>query len=106
MKPDSLKTILNRIIRERGQISYGEFVEICLQEGHKISNGERRLRKSESPSVEPIMAKSKRNTPYIAGYKWVGEVKHETVTHTGLEGFSFIYKVDPKHAVTSFNPPL
>ena len=46
-------------------------VRICLEEGFKISNGERRLRKSESPNIEPVMKKSKRGTEYIGGYKYI-----------------------------------
>jgi hypothetical protein len=72
-KPDSLWTLLNKIIRERGQISYGELCQIVAEEGFKAETATRRLRKSESPNVGHIIAKSKRNTDYIAGYKWVGE---------------------------------
>ena len=61
---------MNENIKSRGQISYGDMVQICMELGYKISNGERRLRKSESPNVEEIMGKSKRGTQYIVGYRW------------------------------------
>jgi len=67
---DSLWNQLNENVQSRGHLSYGEMVQICMELGYKISNGERRLRKSESPNVEEIMGKSKRGTPYIVGYRW------------------------------------
>jgi hypothetical protein len=66
----SLHKTLNNLIRERGYVSYEEIVRITLEEGYKPSNAERRLRQSESPLVIPVMAKSRRGTDYIKGYKW------------------------------------
>jgi len=71
----SLKSILNNLIRERGEVSYGEIVQISLEEGYKVSNAERRLRKSESPSIDPIMGTGKRGNRYIKAYKWVGQTR-------------------------------
>ena len=66
----SLRQTLNNLIRDKGYVPYEEIVRVTLEEGYKISNSERRLRKSESPQVKPIMKLSKRNTEYIGGYKW------------------------------------
>lgn len=71
----SLRLILNKEIERRGYLSSEDMTGICLREGYKASNGERRLRKSESPNVETIMKKSKRGTEYIAGYTWRGTEK-------------------------------
>ena len=76
----SLKNILHEQIQELGYISYEEMVRICLEEGFKISNGERRLRKSESPNIEPVMKKSKRGTEYIGGYKYIYPYTPTTTT--------------------------
>lgn len=65
----SLKELLNQKIRELGYLSAEQVYKICLEEGYKLSNAERRLRASESPDIEPVMAKSKRGTNYISGYK-------------------------------------
>ena len=67
----SLKQILNEAVRVNGYLSYEAFVKICLEEGYKISNGERRLRASESPNIKPIMKTSKRGTSYIAEYEYI-----------------------------------
>lgn len=64
----SLKAILNKTIQERGYISYDEMVAICRAENKKPSNGERRLRKSDSPMIEAVMSE---NGKYIKGYKVV-----------------------------------
>lgn len=114
-KPDSLWTLLNNYIRERGQISYGELCQKVAEEGYKVETATRRLRKSESPSVEAIRAISKRSTKYISGYKWVGEpvkapatIKEfydekykEALNPTPL----FVYTVDKKHAISEFRDP-
>lgn len=71
----SLKTELNQIIKERTYVPYEEIVRYCMEYGAKISQAERRLRKSDSPNVVPEMAKSRRNTDYIKGYWWK-EVGH------------------------------
>jgi hypothetical protein len=64
----SLRSTLNALIKEKGYLSYEEIVRITLEEGYKPSNAERRLRHSESPDIEPVMAVSKRGTSYIKGY--------------------------------------
>lgn len=104
-KPDSLWTLLNQTIRERGQISYGDLCQIVAEEGYKVETATRRLRKSESPNVEAIRAISKRNTEYIAGYKWVGtqEKKEEVIPPS--PNSLFTYKIDPKHATTVYRDP-
>lgn len=113
-KPDSLWTLLNNYIKERGQITYGELCQKVAEEGYKVETAARRLRKSESPNVEAIRANSKRNTEYISGYKWVGErVKSpanlkEFYDEKYGEAFNpplFIYKVDPKHAISELRDP-
>ena len=68
----SLHKKLNDWIKEKGQVTYGEFVEYVSYEGYKISTGERELRKSKSPSIKPIMGMSRRNTEYIKGYRYIG----------------------------------
>jgi hypothetical protein len=74
-KENSLWTLVQNFIRERGQISYGEMCQFVAEEGYKISTAERRLRKSESPQINRIHAKSKRNTDYICAYEWYSPVK-------------------------------
>lgn len=63
----SLKVLLNKIIQEKGYLSYDEMVQICRSQNRKPSNGERRLRKSDSPSVEPVFTEK----GAIKGYKWI-----------------------------------
>lgn len=74
-KENSLWTLLQNFIRERGRITYGEMCQFVAEEGYKISTAERRLRKSESPQINRIHAKSKRNTDYICAYEWYSPVK-------------------------------
>lgn len=69
-KEPSLRAKLIRLIMEKGYLSYGEFAEFVTQEGYKVSSGERRLRKSESPNIETDERKSRRGTMYIAGYSY------------------------------------
>ena len=71
----SLRSELNNLIQERVYLPYEEMVRFCIEAGYKVSNAERRLRHSESPNIAPEMAKSKRGTDYIRGYRWknVGE---------------------------------
>jgi len=66
----SLKDNLLKLIKERGQISYGAMCQFTVEEGYKIGTAERRLRElvHEQPIV-PITAISKRNTEYISGWK-------------------------------------
>lgn len=73
----SLKDHLIKILSEKGNLTYGEVAQICVEEGYKVSTGERRLRKSESPFVEPIEAKSRRGTSYIKAYQWKPPLKVE-----------------------------
>ncbi len=105
-KEDSLWTLLNNYIKERGQITYGELCQKVAEEGYKVETATRRLRKSESPSVEAIRAISKRSTEYISGYKWIGEpVVHEAVHSTAPKGTLFVYKVDPKYVISELRDP-
>lgn len=71
MKETSLIFILNKEIRESGYISYQRMVQICQENGRKPSNGERRLRRSESPTVEAVMNEK----GAITGYKYKPEFK-------------------------------
>jgi hypothetical protein len=66
----SLKEKLHTLIKERGYLSYEDFVGVCLREGYRTSTGERRMRDlcNEFP-IEPVMKKSKRNTSYVAGWE-------------------------------------
>ena len=66
----SLQVILNNLIQNKGYVPYEEVVRVTLEEGYKVSNAERRLRRSESPKVKPIMKTSKRGTRYIGAYEW------------------------------------
>lgn len=96
-KEDSLWTILNNYIKERGQITYGELCQKVAEEGYKVETATRRLRKSESPNVEAIRANSKRNTEYISGYKWIGEPetpKEEKAPATIKEIYDERHKVE------------
>lgn len=91
----SLKNKLQLLIRERGEISYGDMAQFVVEEGYKISTAERRLRglmadKNEqgewqTPEIFPIMKKSKRNTDYIAGYRYGKplELKKPAFVHEG-----------------------
>ncbi len=49
----SLKIILNKYIESKNGlvVSLQEIEAICKREGRKVSNGERRLRASESPKI-------------------------------------------------------
>ncbi len=68
----SLKEILHNRLRERGYLSYGEVMQLSVEEGYKGETATRRLR--EMPDIEPVMAKSKRGTNYIAGYRLLSSV--------------------------------
>lgn len=68
----------NRLIRD-GYLSYGQVAQIAVEEGFKVSTAERRLRKSDSPSVRAEEAISRRGTKYISGYHHVKqEIKEES----------------------------
>ena len=66
----SLKDSLLQLLKSRGQLSYSEMVNVCLEDGMKISNGERRMRElcNEEP-IAPVMKKSKRGGEYIGGWE-------------------------------------
>lgn len=66
----SLKDQLYDRLLVKGYLSYGEVAQIAVEEGYKVSTAERRLRKSESPYVEPEKKISRRGSQYTAGYKW------------------------------------
>lgn len=75
---NSLKEQLNFLIRVRGEVSYNEIKVMCengkFGKYYRIETADRRLRKSESPNVEPIMEKG-----YIIAWKYIGEpIKMET----------------------------
>jgi len=53
--------------------SEGGVAQVCVEEGYKVSTGERRLRKSDSPNVLSVKAISKRGTPYTKGYRFAPE---------------------------------
>jgi len=57
---------------------YGEIAQLTAEAGYKCSTAERRLRHSESPDILPVMGTSKKGTPYIKAYKWVGTVESPT----------------------------
>lgn len=69
MSRKGLKYLLNKKIEQAGYLSIDEVNEIANKTGYKISNAERRLRKSESPSVDAVFNEKNK---YIIGYKWVG----------------------------------
>lgn len=64
----SLKVQLNQIIKDRnGEIfTYNELKLYCEKSGFKLSNGERRLRASESPNIERLMKHGA-----IIGYRYL-----------------------------------
>jgi hypothetical protein len=70
MRPKGLRKILNSDLQQKGYLSIDEVHAIAKSEGHKESNGERRLRPSESPYAKPIY------NPFpprnITGYRWIG----------------------------------
>lgn len=77
----SLKQVLSQEIRTMGTVPYSRIVDICLEEGAKVSAAERRLREimSESSSIKPIYRKSKKGTNYIAGYLYEPVVTQGTL---------------------------
>ena len=54
---DGLWRKLNDLIKEKGYLSREEMEQVCRETGYLISNGERRLRFSESPNVYPDIPK-------------------------------------------------
>ena len=61
----SLRKLLNDSIRQNGYLSINDIYKLTEDYGCKRSNAERRLRRSESPNITPVMKKG-----YIVGYKW------------------------------------
>lgn len=91
----SLKDQLIKTILDRGYVTYGEVCQFAAEEGYKVETATRRLREVES--IEPEMAKSKRGSVYIKGYRWK---PFKTIENKGM---SMLYKVyDP---ITNFNDP-
>lgn len=119
----SLKDILHNLIKERGEVSYGELCQITVEQEYKVGTMERRLRdlttKSNGhiPDVKPVLSIGKRRGgKYISGYKWIGEYKKtdfqelarlasEIKDYTKQEQGLFVYKVDPKHAISELRDP-
>lgn len=68
---DSLKAKLYDALKAKypGYLTIDEVETICKDHKNKISNGERRLRASESPRVSRI----KNDKGAIIGYKWIAE---------------------------------
>lgn len=99
----SLKTILNNLIKDRGEVPIEDIYKVCLEEGYKISNAERRLRKSESPNILGLEKKNKRGVKYIYAYKYVGEKSVEGVYDINPGGQLFVYKVH--EPITKFKDP-
>jgi hypothetical protein len=62
----SLIKELNDEIKKRGFISVSDFNKLVDSLGYKRSNAERRVRKSDSPMIEPV--KNKRLAPLVAYY--------------------------------------
>lgn len=65
----SLKELLHEAIKAKypDYLPLSEVERICKDNNRKISNGERRLRKSESPNILPI----RNNKSAIIGYKYI-----------------------------------
>lgn len=74
---DSLKTILYEAIKAKypEYLTTSEVERICREQSKKISNGERRLRHSESPRVLAV----KNDKRAIIGYRWIPQ-KAEIIT--------------------------
>lgn len=69
-----LEKKLQNLIREKGCISYDELIVFCRQERKKIETATRKLRKSISPMIEPIIGRKKSGGTAIVAYKWVGRL--------------------------------
>ena len=72
----SLKSTLNQIIRERNGEVYTlkELEEYCHKYPAKLSQAERRLRRSESPEIKPVY--NEKHTAII-GYKYAKDSQKE-----------------------------
>ena len=64
----SLKSKLNEAIKLRGYMSFDEVKRYTEELGYKLSNAERRLRRSESPNLDRVMKDGA-----IVGYKWINK---------------------------------
>jgi len=78
MPKQSLRAQLNLLIRIRGEVPYDEVRWMCengkFGKKFKIETADRRLRKSESPNVEPVLKDG-----YITAWRWAGEpIKYQT----------------------------
>lgn len=100
----SLKDALNNLIRNnRGEpVWLPEIEKFCKANSYKLSNAERRLRRSESPNVEPIF--NDKHTAII-GYRWrkesvdfshVGMLKQEPKKEEKVEQGAMFESVKPK----------
>jgi hypothetical protein len=86
----SLKENLYNLVRSRGYLSYGDMCQFVAEEGYKVSTAERRLRglmarkneqgKPQTLEIQAVMKKSKRNTDYIAAYRWIGAMVESAPT--------------------------
>ena len=80
----SLKEKANNLIRLKGAVSYREIKALC-ESGYfgrlyKVSNLERRLRKSESPNVESVYENG-----HIKEYRWIGApIQYKTYRVEGV----------------------
>jgi len=81
----SLKSELNNLIREKGQVSIQEVYSYCYEHGYKQSNAERRLRQSESPDIQPIYS----DKGHIKGYKWKDRFTKE-LTSSVVDRINFL----------------
>jgi hypothetical protein len=69
----SLKSQLNLLIRIRGEVSYSEIKWMCENgkfggRKFRIETADRRLRRSESPNIEPVIKDG-----YITAWRWAGQ---------------------------------
>jgi len=65
----SLKQILQSEIKDRGYLPLDEVHTIASEQGHKQSTAERKLRHSESPTIQAV----ENDKGMIIGYQWIGE---------------------------------
>lgn len=82
----SLKEKLNNLIRQKGVVSYIEIKNLCesgkFGRYYKMSNVERRLRKSDSPEIESVYENG-----YIKYYKWRGKpIEYKVYRVVGATG--------------------
>ena len=65
----SLKQSLHNLINSQPFTPYNEIVSLTLRLGHKPSNMERRLRASDSPTIQTVY----NDKGFIIGYKPIEE---------------------------------